>query len=341
MSVRLSFAIAAVLGWQTAAQAQDPAQFYRGKSISLLIAYTGGGNYDLHARVLAHHISKHIPGNPSVVPQNFVGAAGLRLANFLYNVAPKDGTTIGILARGSSTEPLLGNTAAQFDPRRYTWIGSVADEVSVCVSWHTSKVKTFEDMLTAPFVVGGQGPSSDANLFASLLRSVFGAKTRIVSGYPGTNEISLAMERGEVEGRCGWAWGSVKVSRADWLATKKINVILQIALQRAPDLPGVPLIMDLARNEPQRRMLQLMFSRQQMAWPFAAPPDLPAERTAVLRAAFDATMKDPDYLAEAGRRGLEVNPMPGAAMQALVQDIYDSPADVIAATKAAIAEGMK
>ena len=303
---------------------KTPAQFYRGKSISLLIAYTSGGNYDLHARVLAHHISKHIPGNPSVVPQNFVGAAGLRLANFLYNVAPKDGTTIGILARGSSTEPLLGNTAAQFDPRRYTWIGSVADEVSVCVSWHTSKVKTFEDMVTTPFVVGGQGPSSDANLFASLLRSVFGAKIRIVSGYPGTNEISLAMERGEVEGRCGWAWGSVKVSRADWLATKKINVILQIALQRAPDLPGVPLIMDLARNEPQRRMLQLMFSRQQMASPFAAPPDLPANRTAMLRAAFDATMKDSDYLAEAGRRGLEVNPMPGAAMQALVQDLYDA-----------------
>jgi tripartite-type tricarboxylate transporter receptor subunit TctC len=341
MRASLSLAIAFVLGWQTAAQAQGPAQFYRGKSISLLIAYTTGGNYDLHARVLAHHIGKHIPGNPSVVPQNFVGAAGLRLANFLYNVAPKDGTTIGILARGSSTEPLLGNTAAQFDPRRYTWIGSVADEVSVCVSWHTSKVKTFEDMLTTPFVVGGQGPSSDANLFASLLRRIFGAKIQIVSGYPGTNEISLAMERGEVEGRCGWAWGSVKVSRADWLATKKINVILQIALQRAPDLLSVPLIMDLARNETERKMLKLMFSRQQMAWPFAAPPNLPAERTAMLRAAFDATMKDPDYLAEAGQRGLEVNPMPGAAMQALVQDLYDTPADVVAATKAAIAEGMK
>lgn len=341
MRASLYFAFAFVLGWQTAAQAQEPAEFYRGKSISLLIAYTSGGNYDLHARVLAHHIGKHIPGNPSVVPQNFVGAAGLRLANFLYNVAPKDGTTIGILARGSATEPLLGNTAAQFDARRYTWIGSVADEVSICVSWHTAKVKTFEDMLTTPFVVGGQGPSSDANLFASLLRSVFGAKIRIVSGYPGTNELSLAMERGEVEGRCGWAWGSVKVSRGDWLATKKINVILQIALQRAADLPTVPLIMDLARNERERRMLRLMFSRQQMAWPFAAPPNLPPERTAVLRAAFDATMKDPDYLAEARQRGLEVNPMSGASMQALVQDLYDTPADVVAATKAAIAEGMK
>jgi tripartite-type tricarboxylate transporter receptor subunit TctC len=341
MRASLSFAIAAMLGWQTAAQAQESAEFYRGKSISLLIAYTTGGNYDLHARVLARHISKHIPGHPSVVPQNFVGAAGLRLANFLYNAAPKDGTTIGILARGSATEPILGNTAAQFDARRYNWIGSVADEVSVCVSWHTSKVRTFDDLLTTPFIVGGQGPSSDANLFASLLRSVFGAKVRIVSGYPGTNEISLAMERGEVEGRCGWAWGSVKVSRGDWLATKKLNVILQIALQRAPDLPSVPLIMDLARNDRERKMLRLMFSRQQMAWPFAAPPDLPAERTAVLRAAFDATMKDPDYLAEAAKRGLEVNPMPGAAVQTLVQGLYDTPADVIAITKAAIVEGMK
>jgi len=341
MRASLSFAIAAMLGWQTAAQAQESAEFYRGKSISLLIAYTTGGNYDLHARVLARHISKHIPGHPSVVPQNFVGAAGLRLANFLYNAAPKDGTTIGILARGSATEPILGNTAAHFDARRYNWIGSVADEVSVCVSWHTSKVRTFDDLLTTPFIVGGQGPSSDANLFASLLRSVFGAKVRIVSGYPGTNEISLAMERGEVEGRCGWAWGSVKVSRGDWLATKKLNVILQIALQRARDLPSVPLIMDLARNDRERKMLRLMFSRQQMAWPFAAPPDLPAERTAVLRAAFDATMKDPDYLAEAAKRGLEVNPMPGAAVQTLVQGLYDTPADVIAITKAAIVEGMK
>jgi tripartite-type tricarboxylate transporter receptor subunit TctC len=196
-------------------------------------------------------------------------------------------------------------------------------------------------MLTTPFVVGGQGPSSDANLFASLLHSVFGAKTQIVSGYPGTNEISLAMERGEVEGRCGWAWGSVKVSRGDWLATKKINVLLQIALQRAPDLPGVPLIMDLARNDTERKMLRLMFSRQQMAWPFAAPPDLPPERAAMLRAAFDATMKDPDYLAEAKQRGLEVNPMSGAAMQELVRDLYDTPPDVVASTKAAIAQGVK
>jgi tripartite-type tricarboxylate transporter receptor subunit TctC len=341
MRAMLCFTIAVLLAWQTAARAQAPADFYRGKSISLLIAYTTGGNYDLHARVLAHHIGRHIPGNPSVVPQNFVGAAGLRLANYLYNVAPKDGTTIGILARGSATEPVLGNTAAQFDARHYTWIGSVADEVSVCVSWHTSKVKTFEDMLTTPFIVGGQGPSSDANLFASLLRSVFGAKVQIVSGYPGTNEISLAMERGEVEGRCGWAWGSVKVGRANWLAAKMINVILQIAMQRAPDLPDVPLIMDLARNDSERKMLRLMFSRQQMAWPFAAPPNLPAAQAAVLRAAFDATMKDPDYLAEARQRGLEVNPMPGTAMQALVQDLYDTPAEVIAASKAAIAAGTK
>jgi tripartite-type tricarboxylate transporter receptor subunit TctC len=341
MRICLAIATAAALGWCMPAKAQDPADFYRGKTIQLLIAYTSGGNYDLHARVLARHISKYIPGSPTVVPQNFVGAAGLRLANHLYNVAPKDGTIIGILARGSSTEPLLGNTAAQFDPRRYTWIGSVADEVSVCVSWHSSKVKSFQDMLTTPFIVGGQGPSSDANLFASLLHSVFGAKTQIVSGYPGTNEISLAMERGEVEGRCGWAWGSVKVSRGNWLAAKKINVILQIALQRAPDLPDTPLIMDLARNESERKMLQLMFSRQQMAWPFAAPPDLPADRVATLRTAFVATMKDPDYLAEAKQRGLEVNPMSGEAMEALVRQIYDSPAEVVAATKAAIAVGSK
>jgi tripartite-type tricarboxylate transporter receptor subunit TctC len=338
MRARLAFIIGAILGWNTPAHAQTVAEFYRGKSVQMLIAYTPGGGYDLHARVLARHLGKHIPGNPTVVPQNFAGAAGLRLANFVFNAAPKDGATMGLFARGSSTAPLLSSEGVQFDSRRYTWIGSVSDEVSLCVSWHTSNVKTFDDLLTMPFVAGAQGTVSDAHIFTNMLRSVFGAKLRLVPGYPGTNELSLAMERGEVEGRCGWAWGSIKLSRPDWLAAKRINLLMQLSLQRADDLPDLPLITDRARNDRERKILQLIFSRQQMAWPFAAPPDIPHDRAAALRAAFDATVKDPEYLAEAKQRLLEVNPMSGLAMEKLIRELYDTPADVIAATKAAITE---
>lgn len=341
MRIGFAFLMAAVLGWHTPVQAQTVADFYRGKSIQLLIAYTSGGGYDLNARVLARHIGKHIPGNPTVVPQNFPGAAGLRLANFLYNAAPKDGSTIGIFARGSSTAPLLATDSTQFDARRYTWIGSVSDEVSLCVSWHTSTVKTFDDLLTTPFVAGAQGTVSDANMFTNMIRNLFGAKIRLVPGYPGTKELSLAIERGEVEGRCGWAWGSIKLSHGDWLATKKLNLLMQLALERAPDLPNLPTIMDRARNDREQKLLRLLFSRQQMAWPFAAPPDLPSDRAAALRAAFDATMKDPTYLAEAKQRQIEVNPMSGLAMEKFIRELYDTPADVVAATKAAIADGTK
>jgi tripartite-type tricarboxylate transporter receptor subunit TctC len=340
MPARFALGLVTILLALAPAHAQSVADFYRGKSVQLMIAYTAGGNYDLSARLLARHIGKHIPGNPTVVPQNYVGAGGLRLANFLYNVAPKDGSTIAMLGRGTPMEPLFGNKAAQYDPRRYTWLGTVSDETSLCVSWHTSKVKTFDDLLTTPFVVGGQGPSSDNDMFALMLRNIFGAKIKLVPGYPGGNEINLAMERGEVDGRCGWSWGAIKTTRANWLAKKQINLVLQIALRRAADLPpGVALVMERARNDRERKILQLMFSRQQMAWPFAAPPDLPKDRAAALRAAFDATMKDPEYLAEAKKRKLEVNPSDGATLNKLVEDLFSSPPDVVAATKAAISDG--
>jgi tripartite-type tricarboxylate transporter receptor subunit TctC len=341
LAVTVRVAMATIFCWSTTVQAQTVADFYRGKSIQLLMPYSGGGNYDLNARVLAQHISKHIPGRPTVIPQSLVGAGGIRLANFLYSVAPKDGTTIAMLTRGASAAPLLGNSAAQFDPRRYTWLGNISDEVSVCASWHTSKVKTFDDMLTTPFVVGTQGPTSENGMFASLLRGIFGAKIQAVSGYPAGNDVNLAMERGEVDGRCGWAWGSLKVSRPDWLTGKKVNLVLQMSLERAPDLPDTPMIMDRTRNERERQILRLIFSRQQMAWPIAAPPGLPQDRTAALRSAFEATLKDPDYLEEARQRGLEVNPTSGLVIEKLVHELYKTPDDVIGATRAMIEDRTK
>jgi len=321
--------------------AQPVADFYRGKTIQLLIGYTAGGGYDLNARVLARHMGKHIPGNPNIVPQNMAGAGSLRLANFLYNVAPKDGTAIGMVGRGMAMEPLIGGSATQYDARRYAWIGSVSDQVSLCATWHTSKVKSWDDMRKTDFTVGGEGSGSDPDMFATMIRSIFGVKIRLVSGYPGGNEINLAMERGEVDGRCGWSWSSIKITKPDWLKNKRINLALQMALHKNSELADVPLIMDFARNDRERQILKLVLSRQEMGWPFTAPPGLPKERADALRAAFDATMKDPEYLAEAQQRRLDINPMSGAAIDKLIAELYATPPDVIAATKAAILEGVK
>ncbi len=307
----------------------------------MLIGYTAGGGYDLYARVLSRHMGKYIPGNPQIVPQNMTGAGSLRLANFLYNVAPKDGTTIGMFGRGLAMEPLIGTSATQFDARKFTWLGSGSDQVSLCATWHTSAVKTWQDMLATPFTVGGEGSGSDPDMFATMIRSLFGVKVRLVSGYPGGAEINLAMERGEVDGRCGWSWSSIKITKPDWLADKKINLTLQMGLAKSRELPDVPLIMDVAQTERDRQILKLVLARQQMGWPFTAPPDLPAERAQALRKAFDDTMKDAEFLAEAKQRRLDVNPMSGAEIDKLVGELYATPPEVIAATKTVIGEGAK
>jgi tripartite-type tricarboxylate transporter receptor subunit TctC len=323
------------------AQAQPVADFFRGKTITMLIGYTSGGGYDIYARVLSKHLGRHIPGNPSIVPQNMPGAGSLRVANFLYNVAPKDGTSIGMIGRGLAVEPLIGSSPTQYDGRKFTWLGSGSDQVSLCTTWSTSAVKTWDDMRAKTFTVAGEGSGSDPDMFATMLRNLMGVKLKLVSGYPGGPEMNLAMERGEVDGRCGWSWTSIKITRSEWVAAKKINLVLQMALQKNAELPDVPLITDLAANDRERQILKLVLSRQQMGWPFLAPPDLPAERAQALRAAFDATMRDPEFVAEAKQRQLEVNPMSGAEIDKLVGELYATPPDVIAATKAVIAEGAR
>jgi tripartite-type tricarboxylate transporter receptor subunit TctC len=340
MRLRLVFVslAAALTVMPFGAHAQSVADFYRGKSIQLMIAYSAGGGYDLEARLLARYMTKYIPGNPTIVPVNYPGAAGLRLANHLYNSALKDGTVFGSLARNASTAPLLGSKGIAFDPRRYTWIGSVSDEVSVCASWHTSKVKTFKDIMTIPFVAGAPGTISDAATYTKMIKNIFDAKIKIVNGYPGTNEITIAMERGEVDGLCGWVLGNVNSSHPDWIPTKKINVLMQLSMRRSPSLPNAPLILDLARNEKEKQIFALMFSRQEMAWPFAAPPGVPVDRAAALREAFDATMKDPGFVAESKKQSIDVDPMKGVEMEALIKQLYATPSDVIAAAQASIAD---
>jgi tripartite-type tricarboxylate transporter receptor subunit TctC len=327
---------AAIVLSTTAAHAQSVEDFYKGKTVSLVIGFSVGGGYDLYARHLARHIGKHIPGNPTVLPQNMSGAGSLRAANFIYTAAPKDGTAFGTFSRTTGINPLL-ESGATFDGTKFTWLGSVTDDVSTCVTWHTSPVKTWKDFIAKPVTLGGQGPSSEPDIFARLYKNVFGAPIKLVAGYPGTNEISLAMERGEVEGLCGLSWSTIKGRHAAWLRDKKINILVQAAFKKEPEMgPDVPLIMEQTKDTEKLQILKLILAAQEMARPFAAPPGIPADRKAALIAAFNATMKDPDYLAEAKKLNMDVNPVTAAALDKLLAELYATPKDVVKKASEAI-----
>jgi len=312
----------------TYSHAQTPAEFYKGKTVELYIGYSVGGGYDLYARVLARHIGKHIPGNPTVVPKNMEGAGSLRLANWLYRVAPKDGTAFGTIGRGTGFDPVLGEPGAQFDGTKFTWIGSANEEVSVCVAWQNSGITSFDQLFTKELTVGGTAVSADTDQFPRIINGVLGTKMRIVSGYPGGNDVVLAMERGEVQGRCGWSWSSVKATHRAWIDEKKINVLVQLSLAKHPDLPNVPGVADLAKTDEQRQILRLIFARQTMGRPFLAPPAIPQDRAEALRKAFMDTMSDKDFVADAEKAQLEINPVPGDKVQTLVQEIYATPPEI-------------
>jgi tripartite-type tricarboxylate transporter receptor subunit TctC len=327
---------------KAAAADSDPVEsFYRGRAVTIVVGYSVGGGYDAMARVLAPHLAGHIPGNPTVVVQNMPGAGSLRAANYLYIAAPKDGTTLGVFARGMAMEPLIGASNTRFDSRNFAWIGSGTNEVSVCATWGASRVKNWSDFLAIPSTVAGEGSGSDPDIFSIMLRNVFGAKLRLVTGYPGGADMTLAIERREVDGRCGWTWSSVKLQRPDWVTEHKLNLIVQLAMQASPDLPGVPLIGAFATTERQRQILALVLSRQLMGRPLVAPPGTPEDRKEALRRAFDATMADPDFIADATARGLEVNPVKGTDLDRLLADLYATPPAILAEVRTIIAEGAK
>ena len=309
--------------------AQSPADFYKGKNVELYVGYSAGGAYDLYARTIARHLGKRIPGNPTVIVKNMEGGGSLRLANWLFRVAPKDGSVLGTIGRGTGFDPILGQKGAQFDGTKFTWLGSANNEVSVCVAWNaTSGITKFDDLLTKEMTVGGTSMSADTDQFPKVIDAVFGAKMKIVSGYPGGNDVVLAMERGEVQGRCGWSWSSVISTHKAWIDDHKMTVLVQLALRKHPDLPDVPLIMDLAKTPEQKQILRLIFARQTMGRPYLAPPGVPADRVDALRKAFMETMSDPDFLANAAKAKLEITPVDGADLQKLVADIYHTPPEI-------------
>jgi hypothetical protein len=334
-TVRSAACMAAAIfpfAWSAAAEAAQTAspEFYKDKTIELFISSGPGGGYDAYARILARHMGKHIPGAPNIVAKNIEGAGGLRLANILYNTAPKDGTSLGTIYRSAAFEPLFGNKAAQFDATRFTWIGSASSEISLCVAWRDSGFTKFEDMQSQELVVGTTGRGSDSFLFTSIINGVLGSKMRMVSGYRSGNDMNLAMERGEVGGRCGGSWSSIRSSNPGWIEEKKVNLLVQIGLSKHPDLPNVPSVMDLAKSAEDAQILKLLFARQTMAYPFLAPPDLPPERANLLRKAFMDSMQDKDLIADAHRANLEVLPVSGADVEALVRTVYAAPHELVA-----------
>jgi tripartite-type tricarboxylate transporter receptor subunit TctC len=317
----LTAIIVAALSMPTVARSASVEEFYKGRTVSLIIGFSAGTGYDIYARLLARFIGRHIPGNPTVIAQNMPGAGSLKAAMYVYAVAPKDGAVIATIGRSAPLEPLLGE--AQFDGRGFTWLGSIASSSSLCATWHATAIKTWQDLLTKPFALAGEGSGSEPDSFARILRNIFGAKVKLVTGYPGGNEMNLAIERGEVDGRCGWSWDSIKSTRPDWLRDRKINLLAVFSLQKAVDIPAeVPLIGDLAATQEQRQILRLHLAGQSFGRPFFTSPGVPEDRKAALRAAFDATMRDPDFIAETNKVKLEVSPTSGAEIDRLLKEIY-------------------
>ena len=323
--MRLVFCVLAV--WAGHALAQKPVELY--------IGYSVGGGYDVYARLIARHMGRHLPGSPAIVPKNMEGAGSLRLANWLYKAAPRDGSVIGTIGRGIAFDPLLGGQGAQFNATQFAWLGSANDEVSLCVAWGNKKIARFDELFSRELIVGGTGATADTDLFPKVINNVLGTKMRVVTGYPGGNDITLAMQRGEVDGRCGWSWSSIKTNHPQWVRDGSINLLVQLSLEKHADLPRVPLIMDFIRSEEQRAILRVVFARQVMGRPFLAPPGVPAERVAALRKALMATLQDPQFLAEAEKLKLEITPVTGEVVQNLVAEVYRTPPEVLKKAAAA------
>jgi len=315
------------------ARADAVADFYKGKIFEIHVGFAAGGGYDSYARFLARHIGRHIPGTPKVIVRNRPGGATLTLANALYAKGPMDGTVMGMVARGVPTHALLGGNGTHFDPGRFHWVGSMNNEVSTCVVAARAGIDDFAGLLEKEVAVGGQGPGSDADQFTNFIDNLMGARMKLITGYPGTAVTVLALDRGEVDGICGWSWTSVKHMRGEAVAAGRLRILVQMALRKHPELPDVPLITDLARTASQRRQMELLFSRQTIGRPFLLPPGVPKARVEAVRAAFAAAMRDPAFVAEAGKAGMETHWVSGAEVQKLIERVLATPTEIVAAAR--------
>ncbi len=333
-AARALVASACFLGGAGVATAND---FYKGKTITLVISAGPGGGYATYVLTVAKYMQNHIPGNPDFIRQHRQGAGGLVAANYMYHVAKRDGTVIATAHRGAvTTSALFGESGANYDPAKFSWIGSVDKDVNLCVAWHEAPVKTFADARRETLIVGGIGPGSSTDTYPIVYNNLFGTKFKLVTGYNQGTAVTLAMERGEVHGRCGWSWSSLNATRGDWLRDGKVNILVVGGMSRTPGIPeSVPMAHDFATTREQRDILDLLLAPLELARPVFGPPEMPADLVHVLRTAFDATMKDPAFVAEAKERGLDVDPLSGHEVEALIANIFSKPKHVVEAAKEA------
>jgi tripartite-type tricarboxylate transporter receptor subunit TctC len=318
-------AICALLAQPVAAQEQGA--YFKDKQIRLIVGSAPGGGYDAYGRLIAAHMRRHIPGNPTIIVQNMPGAGSLVLANYLYNVAPKDGTAFGAVNALLATDPLMYPERVKFDPRQFRWLGSALKENHVGLSWHTSPVQSFDDLFDKELIVAGTGGAT--NLYPVLTNAILGTKIKMIPGYQGTKQGMLAMERGEVAGNVGITWASLKATSGSWLREGKLKVIIQYGLEKHPELPGVPWIYDYAKNDDDRAAMDLSFGNQEFGRPFIAPPGVPDAVVNTLRAAFEKTMNDPEFRADAEKRQVDLEFTSGTEIHALIEKFYKTPPAIV------------
>jgi tripartite-type tricarboxylate transporter receptor subunit TctC len=323
---------ASMLAWACVApaSAQSVEEFYKGRQINVIIGGGAGGGYDAYYRALARHMGRHIPGNPSFIAKNQPAAGGLAAASAIYTTAERDGGTIGAFANNVTMDPLFGAIGARYDPLKLNWIGSIGKQQSVCATWHESPIKTVEQAQQREVVVGAAGATSNTTLMPKVLNAILGTQFRVISGYDPAAGLTLSIERREVEGICGLSWSTMKASRPHWIKDKLLNVIVQLGMEKLSDLPDAPAALDLVKDPHKKRVLTLILMRQETGRPMAAPPDVPADRLAALRRAFDATMKDAAFIAEAEKLQLEIEPMTGPQIQTMLEGAFATPKDIIA-----------
>jgi Tripartite tricarboxylate transporter family receptor len=321
-------ALIAVICWPLPAAAQPVPNFYAGKQLTLICGAAVGGGYDALARLLARHLGRHIPGNPTVVVQNQPAAGSLVTTNAIYNTAPKDGSVIALIQRGMLTAKLINPGQVRFEVGKLNWIGNLASEVGVVAAWNTAPHKTAQDLFEKELIVGGHA-GVDPELTPRLYNAVLGTKFKIINGYNGTADIGLAMERGEVFGVGDWSWSSLKKQKPDWIRDKKVALLLQGALKNDPELPNLPNALEFAKTASDRKILELFFTQKTAARPIIAPPGVPAPRVATLRGAFAALAKDRDFLSDAEKSNLDVDPMAGEELDKIVALIAAAPPDVL------------
>jgi tripartite-type tricarboxylate transporter receptor subunit TctC len=320
------------------AQAQDDpvAAFYRGKTLTIMVGSDSGGGYDLNARLLARYMVKYIPGHPQIIVQNKPGASSLAAALYVANVAPRDGTYIAAVQRPVPFQPLFGAADPRLDLRKIQWLGSTTKEPGVFVAWHTAPQRSLDDLRRDGMIVGGNGPSTDTELFARALNNLAGTKLKIVSGYPGQVQIILAMERGEVQGVANWSWSDIESKHEDWLRDGKIRMLLQLGLTKNPKLPDVPFILDLAHNDAEHEILKLLMEMKALGRPYFITPGVPPERVQALRAAFNATMQDKEFQDEGAATVGVIDPVSGEEMQTMLGAVYDLPASLMEQARQAV-----